>query len=110
MEINIICSVLLIFVVTIGTILWNRSIRKRVKKNREEMNSLLNRYDKNVIASRTDLDGKITYVSDAFCNISGYSRDYLMGKPHSLVRHQDTDSRVFQELWSTIQRGDIWRG
>lgn len=66
--------------------------------------------DKNVIISKTDTKGIIIYVSEAFCEASGYSRKELIGKPHNIVRHPDMDSSFFLDLWSTIQQGDVWQG
>lgn len=69
----------------------------------EEYYKLLEVYSENVIASKTDLKGKIVYVSEAFCDISGYTRKELMGQPHSIVRHPDMPSSLFEELWKTIK-------
>ncbi len=65
---------------------------------------------KYIISSVTDLKGKILDVSEAFCEISGYSKDELIGKPHNIVRHPDMPKAVFKELWSTIQKGKTWKG
>jgi len=43
--------------------------------------------DKHIIASSTDLKGVITYATEAFCKISGYTKKELLGKPHNIVRH-----------------------
>ncbi len=77
--------------------------------NSEATNSLelINRY---VIASKTDLKGIITEVTDAFCDIAGYSREELLGKPHNIVRHPDMSGEVFHEMWSMIKKGVIWSG
>lgn len=66
--------------------------------------------DKNIIISRTDLEGKITEVSDAFCKASGYRKDQLIGKMHRVVRHPDTPSSLFTKLWETIVNDDTWHG
>lgn len=66
--------------------------------------------DKYTIMSRTDLKGIITYASDAFCRISGYSKDELIGKPHNIVRHPDMPSSIYEEMWSIISSGKTWRG
>ncbi len=63
-----------------------------------------------LIISRTDLDGYITYANDIFANISGYTASELVGKPHSIVRHPDMPKSIFKTLWNTIQSGKIWRG
>ncbi len=63
-----------------------------------------------VIISETDLKGVITYVNRKFCDISGYAKDELMGKPHNIIRHPDMPKEVFSKVWSTIQSGQIWHG
>jgi len=64
----------------------------------------------NIIYSETDLKGNITFVSDKFCEISGYSEKELIGQPHNIVRHQDTPKEVFKDVWDTIQKGHTWYG
>lgn len=66
-------------------------------------------YDE-LIVSRTDLSGKITYVNETFSKISGYTVDELMGKPHSIVRHPDMPRSIFSELWETLHHGGMWKG
>ncbi|MFW5796019.1 MAG: sensor domain-containing diguanylate cyclase, partial [Alkalispirochaeta sp.] len=66
--------------------------------------------DEQVITSQTDLDGIITYASEAFARISGYTRDELIGRNHSIVRHPDMDAAVFEDLWETIRTGKTWHG
>ncbi len=75
----------------------------------EEYYKLLDVYSENVIASKTDLKGYIVYVSDAFCDISGYAREELIGQPHSIVRHPDMPSSLFKELWETIKSSKIFK-
>ncbi|VVD62900.1 Methyl-accepting chemotaxis protein II [Pandoraea iniqua] len=62
------------------------------------------------LISRTDLKGRITYANPAFVEVSGYSRDELLGAPHNIVRHPDMPSEAFGDLWDTIKRGDTWTG
>lgn len=71
---------------------------------------LLRLYDENVIASKTDLKGRITYASKAFCDISGYSQKELIGVAHNLVRDPETPSKVYKEMWDIIQSGKKWHG
>lgn len=62
------------------------------------------------LLSKTDSAGVILFANDAFCEISKYSRQELIGKPHSIVRHPDMPRRLFEILWETIQKGEIFRG
>ncbi len=63
-----------------------------------------------LIISRTDLKGVITYVNDTFAKISGYEPNELIGKPHSIIRHPDMPKSLFKDLWETIQAGKTWEG
>ena len=55
-----------------------------------------------VIVSKTDLKGKITYVNDVFLRISGYSEAQLMGQPHNVIRHPDMPRCIFKFLWQKL--------
>jgi len=66
--------------------------------------------DKNIIYSSTDLNGNITEVSHAFCTISGYRKEQLIGKSHKTVHHPDMKQSVFAKLWETIGHNDTWHG
>ncbi len=71
---------------------------------------LLNLYGDNVIASMTDLEGKIIFASHAYEVISGYSNEELIGQSHNIVRHPDMPASAFEDLWTTIQSGKVWVG
>ncbi len=71
---------------------------------------LLKTFDKDVVFSATDLNGKIVYVSEAFCKISKYSKEELLGKNHNIVRHKDMPDKLFEDLWQTIESGKPWYG
>ena len=62
------------------------------------------------IVSRTDLKGIITYGNDTFVEMSGFSREELIGKNHNIIRHPDMPPAAFQHLWDTIRTGRPWRG
>src|SRR5580704_8741733 len=59
-----------------------------------------------IIASKTDVKGVITYANRTFMEVSLYSEEELLGQPHSIVRHPDMPRCVFKLLWDTIQKGD----
>jgi len=63
-----------------------------------------------LIVSRTDLKGNITYANDVFAQISGYEIDELIGKEHNCVRHPDMPKAVFKNLWESLQDTGKWSG
>jgi len=80
-----------------------------VKKSKELNESIL-MMSKYVIYSKTDLKGIITEASDAFCEISQYTRDELIGRPHNIIRHEDMPKSAFKDMWQTIKSGKTWNG
>ena len=66
--------------------------------------------EEELIISRTDLKGIITYVNETFAEISGYEPNELIGQPHNIVRHPDMPRAVFEDLWKTIQVKEQWTG
>lgn len=65
---------------------------------------------KTMIVSETDEEGNIIYANSDFCKIAGYTKEELIGQPHSMVRHEDMPKAAFKDLWTTIQAGRIWKG
>ena len=90
--------------------------RKNVKLNRDLKSSLReNKYqlvtlDQHAIVSTTDVAGRIIHVNDKLCEISGYSREELLGQNHRILKSEQHDERFFKELWSTISNGNVWHG
>lgn len=89
---------------------WNKQLKKEVEKKTFELSKILRFFDEHVISSRTDLDGNITDASNAFCRISGNTKEYLMGKNHRISKHPDNDPKVYEDMWKTIASGKVWRG
>ena len=75
----------------------------------QEVKTRQNALDKAAIVSETDIEGNITYVNDLFCQISGYSREELMGQNHRIVKSGYHSQEFFVQLWQTISNGQVWK-
>jgi len=60
------------------------------------------------LVSVTDLKGRITYCNNNFVEVSGFSREELLGQPHNMVRHPDMPAEAFRDMWDTIAGGSPW--
>ncbi len=74
------------------------------------MNKEIKLHKNTMIVSETDEKGVIVYANNDFCDIAGFSKNELIGKAHSMVRHEDMPKAAFEDLWKTIQNGRIWNG
>ncbi len=85
-----------------------------LQKKFQNEHKLLEEYkgaiDVSASVSKTDTQGIITYVNDSFCKMSGYSKEELIGKKHSLVKHPDTESKTYLDMWKTIINKKVWQG
>ncbi|MBL4693084.1 MAG: PAS domain-containing protein [Magnetovibrio sp.] len=61
---------------------------------------------KDMIVSKTDVKGYITYANDIFLDIAGYAEEEVLNKPHNLIRHPDMPRCVFKLLWDTLAGGN----
>ena len=84
----------------------NHELEEKINESNKK-EELLSQY---ILFSRTDTKGIITDVSEFFCNLSGYTKEELIGKPHSVIRHPDMKDSLYKDLWTTIKSGKEWRG
>ena len=61
--------------------------------------------DNQIIVSKTDLKGKITYANEVFLRVAQFTEEEVLGQPHNIIRHPDMPACVFKLLWDTIQDG-----
>eukprot|EP01029_Cantina_marsupialis_P026830 TRINITY_DN73035_c0_g1_i1.p1 TRINITY_DN73035_c0_g1~~TRINITY_DN73035_c0_g1_i1.p1 ORF type:complete len:431 (-),score=85.08 TRINITY_DN73035_c0_g1_i1:1607-2899(-) len=94
----------------LSKILTNTHNQKMVLKQKNELQIYKDILDKENLISETDPKGIITYANDIFCNISGYSKEELIGQNHNIIRHPDMPPKVFEKLWKTIQDKKVWKG
>ncbi|MBZ5643561.1 MAG: PAS domain-containing protein [Acidobacteriia bacterium] len=59
-----------------------------------------------IIVSKTDTKGIITYANRTFLNVALYTEEEVLGQPHSMIRHPDMPRCIFKLLWDTIQKGN----
>jgi aerotaxis receptor len=62
------------------------------------------------VISYTNLKGQITRANDSFIELSGFTKEELMGQPHNLVRHPDMPPEAFRDMWDTLKRSRPWSG
>lgn len=86
------------------------SIQYELDENINYLNQYKDAIDKHTIVSKTDNKGKITYVNDKFCEISGYSRNELIGKSHNIVRHPDFPKENFEKMWDKLRKKEQFQG
>ncbi len=84
-------------------------ITKR-EMSRHNCESLLEVVNRHRLVSFTDLNGVITDANDAFCKISGYSRDELIGQNHRIVNSGTHPAAFFEAMWRKLTRGESWKG
>ncbi len=63
-----------------------------------------------ILISSTNKKGIITFANKTFYEIAGYTKEELVGKPHSIIRHPDMPKTAFADLWQVISAGDLWIG
>jgi PAS domain S-box-containing protein len=80
------------------------------EKQRNQLDNLKFALDQHAIVTITDLAGAINYANDKFCEISGYSREELIGRNHRIVKSALHPPAVFEGMWQTISSGEVWHG
>jgi PAS domain S-box-containing protein len=88
----------------------NIQLEERLAQREKEIcktQELMNKY---IITSVTDENGFIINISDAFCDLTEYSKKELIGQKHSIVKHPNTDISLYKELWNTVNSGKVWQG
>jgi len=67
--------------------------------------------DQSAIISKTDKRGIIKFVNERFCEVTGYSKDEVLGKNHNIIRDPETPKELYEKLWYTIKdKKETWRG
>ena len=99
-----------ILIETLAEIAKNINLEKENKKIINTFEQYKSIVDERSIVSKADKNGNITYVNEPFIEISGYTKDELIGNPHNIVRHEDTPKETFKDMWDTILSKKVWSG
>jgi aerotaxis receptor len=62
------------------------------------------------VISYTNLKGQISHANETFIELSGFTKEELIGQPHNLVRHPDMPAEAYRDLWDTLKKGHPWSG
>lgn len=84
--------------------------KEAAERSSAELISYIQAIDQHALVSVADPFGRIIQANDKFCEVSGYSREEMIGHDHRIVNSGMHPSAFFVEMWATIARGDIWRG
>lgn len=84
--------------------------RRQLDMQRQNLDALHGAADQHAIISMTDVAGRITYVNDKFCELSGFSREELLGSTHGMIKSSRHSAEFYVDLWRTITRGGTWHG
>lgn len=83
---------------------------RQVTRLQRQLRQYIGIVDRNVIIAHTDLEGRLTQVSDAFEQASGYKRDEIIGQSYQLIHHPGTPSDTYRSLWKAVRDGQTWQG
>ncbi|WP_244926680.1 PAS domain S-box protein [Leptospira wolffii] len=87
-----------------------KEVERDLKSSLKELSDFQTALNAVSIVAITDRAGTIIYVNQNFCNISGYSRDELLGQNHRIINSGYHTKEFFKELWKKIAKGEIWKG
>jgi diguanylate cyclase (GGDEF)-like protein/PAS domain S-box-containing protein len=88
----------------------SKEIELKILERDKTINQYIEIIDSYVLTSKTNPDGIITYVSDAFSKLTGYSREELIGKKHNILRHPEMQESFYENMWKVLKSGTVWRG
>jgi len=101
---------LLFLTLAVAVVMRLRRLERRSRGDVQQLGDLKRALDHAAIVATTDVTGRITYVNDKFCEISGYSREELIGQDHRLINSRLHPAEFIRDLWVTIANGRVWHG
>lgn len=102
--------IILVLISLIIALYSRHKVKSLLKQRTEELHKNLIIFDENIASCRTDLNGVMISVSQAFSKGTGYTTEELIGKKHNILKHESTSNKLYKDLWLTISCGHTWRG
>jgi two-component system, sensor histidine kinase and response regulator len=109
-SIHLLAAALLTLIVAAACLLIVRAFSRPAPARLQDLEAELALLNSCSIVSSTDADGRITHVNDLFCRISGYAREELIGRNHSIINSGLHSRKFFMDLYRSIATGQSWRG
>lgn len=95
---------------TLTDITQRHDAERRAELAKQELLERQYALDQAAIVAITDADGRITYVNDMFCKVSGYEKEELIGQNHRILKSGLHPDDFFRGLYRQISNGRVWRG
>jgi PAS domain S-box-containing protein len=100
----------LVFMTTAALVMRFTRLEQQSRTDVQQLEDLKRALDHAAIVATTDVTGRITYVNDKFIEISGYSREELIGQDHRIINSAFHSKEFIRDLWRTIANGRVWHG
>lgn len=98
------------FLKIVGEIFSKLQQNRVIEYQREHLEQFKMLLDTLNIVTESNLKGEMIYVNQLFCDITGYTKEELIGQPYKILRHPDTSSDVYKRIWENLQNGKSWKG
>jgi PAS domain S-box-containing protein len=107
-KILIILAVTLLIVCILMYLIYNKTIGEKLKLLLHDVRHQKFAMDEHAIVAVTDVTGTITYANDKFCEISGYSKEELIGQDHRILNSENQPKEYWKAMYRTVARGSVW--
>lgn len=82
----------------------------KITEQQKNFDKIFELLSNNSLITKTDIHGKIIYANEIFQKISGYQKNEILGKNHSIIRHEKTSDDEIKEIWNKLSNKEIWSG
>ncbi len=86
------------------------SVKRQLRIKGKLLDQINRAVENSTIVNKMDHEGHITYVNNRMIRVSGYHVDELVGAPHEMFKHPDMPDHVYNGMWQTLKKGEIWKG